>query len=861
MSHPKSSEFPNFFDLELLPTTISIEEVASSVNPPVNVNELIKAMDSGWPWPLDAVQKFFEDLYEKVVSIPSRVINRLAEGLRDALSWIWDHIFLQALYYTFDVLTITHGWFRDWREPWRSIARLLSIGAAMAYKSTVEALSPAFDRVISQVSKYFDGAAGGIFDAIRNAFSPIFDPLMQIARALHSFATERFAEAMSELRAYFTSITRFYTEKVGGFYDFVRGFIERSYSEIVQGIRSLVTETIPRTLNVFFDRTREAFEYGLKRIHGFISETVLPQLRSGVENVWSTIQSLLSDIVSIISGYYDRLRGYAERGDIIGIITESMPVMGLSIAAAVAVDLVSVKVAGTGIDPELIRSQVAKLLDSLIDPRLFTSIFLAIAVQKPLEHAVRYSFRTEIPSPGDLMKFYSKGWISRDDFYAYMARHGYLDFWISLYEKSLYAEPRLSEVFTAYARGIISREEYERWLEILNILREPRPGMRVPDIAIFEESLYRTPSPFLIVQAIESGALSEDELKDYLKFELIHPRFIDIMSRALLFRALRDELSQAVRALIDDYADLAVSKSEFEEQLRGIGKRPHEIELLSRVGEARRRRSIRKMFVRAALDSYLNAYIAEEELTFFLNRLGLESEAISSLLELARVSRDYFYIPRKTADERNALASRYIRMYIRGLISEDELYAKLSELMFSEDEIRLRLEIADIDKLEELRKMREEYLRELIRQGFISRTDAMDYCTRYIASVDYCREYVDLLFARFMGIEYFINTRDERSALANSLVRAYLRGLFTREDLENRLRALRFTDEEIRLRIERAEIEEMVREVEDELKALDSLLKRAEITLEDYVSHAVALGIREDVARRRAARVLTSIRK
>ncbi|MEM4061122.1 MAG: hypothetical protein QXK11_11525, partial [Pyrobaculum sp.] len=510
---------------------------------------------------------------------------------------------------------------------------------------------------------------------------------------------------------------------------------------------------------------------------------------------------------------------------------------------------------GSGFDPQAIRQQIAKFIDSIFDPKTFTSVFMAIAVQKPLEYAVKYQFRTEIPPPGDLLKFYAKNWIDLETLREYMRRHGFSEEWINIYERSVWVEPRFDQVFTAYMRGVIPREDYVRWLNILNILQTPRPGMRVPDVSIFEESMYRMPSPFMIAYAADSGVLSEDDIKSILRMELVHPRFIDITARALYYRSLRDEISQAIRTLLDDYADLAVPRTELEAQLRGVGKRPEEIDLLSRVAEARRRRSIRRMFVKTALDSYLNADITEEELTHFLTRAGLDPEAINALLDLARIARDYFYVPRKTADERRTLAAIYLKRYARGLISESELYAKLAELMFSEEEIALRTQIAELDKEEEMRKLREDYLKEMIRQGFISREDAVDYCSRYIASREYCAEYVELLFSKYLGLDYFVATKDERSSLATTLAKAYLRGLLTMEELMNRLRALKFTDEEIRLRVERVEWEERIADVDAELKELDRMLKRGEITVEEYVRQATALGVREEYAVKRAQRL------
>ncbi|MEM3982468.1 MAG: hypothetical protein QXM71_07115 [Thermofilum sp.] len=824
--------------------------------PPDFFSDLYKELDTGWPWPLDSVQRFFESLWSFVADLPGRIYSVFSEKLRDALEWLGNNIVWPLIGYSLEVWRITEEWFGGWSEPWKSIARLLSFPSAFAYKALRDAILPRFTDVVVSVRTYFDGAVGGVFNAIRNAFEPIFGPLASFASAFHKFVVETVPGFVSGVSGFFSRLLEFLTRDVPSFFGWIRDGLSAIADFFAKAVPDFFTKTVPEALKSFAVWIWDNFINAVKTVWSWVNEHVVPPLRSAIEGVWDAVQSAVRGLIESARNYWSRVSDLASRGDIVEIVLESLPVLGASLAVAVAVDLASLKIVGSGFDPQTIRQQIAKFIDSVFDPKIFTSVFLAVAVQKPLEYAVKYQFRTEIPPPGDLLKFYAKNWIDLDTLREYMRRHGFSEQWIDIYERSVWVEPRFDQVFTAYMRGVIPREDYERWLNILNILQTPRPGMRVADVAVFEESMYRMPSPFVIAYAADSGVLSEDDIKEVLRMELVHPRFVDITAKALYYRSLRDEISQAIRALLDDYADLAVPREELVSQLRGVGKRPEEVDLLSRVAEARRQRSIRRMFVRTALDSYLNADITEEELTHFLTRAGLDPEAVNALLDLARIARDYFYVPRKTADERRTLAAIYLKRYARGLIAESELYAKLAELMFSEEEIALRTEIAELDKEEELRKLREDYLKEMIRQGFISRTDAVDYCTRYIASHDYCTEYVELLFSKYLGLDYFVATRDERTALATTLAKAYLRGLLTMEELMDRLRALRFTDEEIRLRIERVSWEERIAEVDAELKTMDQMLKRGEVTPEEYVSYAVALGVREDYARSRAERLL-----
>jgi 3-phosphoglycerate kinase len=150
---------------------------------------------------------------------------------------------------------------------------------------------------------------------------------------------------------------------------------------------------------------------------------------------------------------------------------------------------------------------------------------------------------------------------------------------------------------------------------------------------------------------------------------------------------------------------------------------------------------------------------------------------------------------------------------------------------------------------------------ERLRQGRLSKTEFSDQCQRLGIRYERCMAYADYYWSKYIGDEFLVITKDERSALASAYLKKFTMGFMTEEELREKLKKLMYTDEEIALRIERALVEDEVKYLSDVLTEADALLKKGEISYEEYVQYLVSLGMREERARARANRVLAGARR
>ncbi|MCC6014110.1 MAG: hypothetical protein LM564_00205 [Desulfurococcaceae archaeon] len=829
---------------------------------------LTKELDTGFPPIFEFLQPYVEEILRRIANVLSGVWDFFQDKLREALEWLWGNIAYPLVIFSIDVWLITDEWTRGWGEPWRSIGRLLLFPAAFAYKGFRDYVGPALSNAVNEVKRYFDGAVGGVFDAVRNAFSPIFKPLEDFANTVYDFLTKTLPDWLKSAAEFFTSLP----QRIVDLYNWIREKFEVGWTGLVE----FFTKTLPDWLDAvkrFFielpDRLRRFFleEFPstvkdfLKNAWDWLSENVGKPVIEGVQAIFSKIEDAVRGFFRSVVEFYRDLVGEYERGGFEAVLERLLPLMVAGLGIAVVVDIVSLKIVGSGIDPQAIRQFLDRTVFKFVDLELFTSVFLAIAVQKPLEYVTKRMFRTERPSPGDALRFLSKNLITEEEALSYLQIAGYPDEIARVYLRSIYREPPFEAVFAAYKRGKIDEREYRTWLSILNIDRAETLSGTLYPYKVLEEAAYRLPSPFLIAQAMETGEVSEDVLRRMLEYDLVHPEFVDVMVNALKWRALRDERSLLRRYIIDLFSEGSLKLDEFQHYLGVLGVAPDLMKSIVEVADLNRRKTIRRRALSYLERQFLEGYMDRNEFTDKLVSYGFDEELVREYVALLEYVRDNYMVVKETKDERSSLKSSLVNKYKRGLLTDEELEQELRKLNLNDIEIALTVARAKLEFDAEQKEILFNDLIERLKQGRLSKSEFTDQCQRLGIRYERCMAYADYYWSKYIGDEFLVITKDERSALASAYLKKFTMGFMTEEELREKLKKLMYTDEEIALRIERALVEDEVKYLSDVLTEADALLKKGEISPEEYVSYLVSLGMRQERAEARMRRVLAGVKR
>jgi len=863
--------YPSFPDLDSFFQSIFCEEESSpreAACVEVDFFKLYLELDTGWPWPLDAAQHFFEELWNAIVNLPGRVWAFFNDAFKGLAEWLWNNIAWPLIQYTFDVWLITDEWTRGWGEPWRTIARLFLFGPAFAYKGLRDFIYPALQELGRQVISAFDGALNVVAEALYNVFKPIIDPLRTFFDAAYNFFTKDIPNFFKGALDFFASIP----QRLRDFWDWLtksfQNFIDAAYNFFTKDVPDFFAKVkdffanLGSMLYEFFTKTLpEGFMNFLRAAWDWLSKNVGEPLMNALRGIWDVISGTFSAMFEGFLRLKARYVEIFEREGIFGVVKELMPIFAGGIAMSIAIDMLSLKIIGSGIDPEAVRQFFMNLINQLFDFKLFFSVYAAIAIEKPLTYAMKRMFRTERPGVGDALNFLAKNVANEEDVRRWLAIHGYPDEIIDIYVKSIYKEPPFSSVFTSYARGKIDESEYRAWLSILSIDKaETLYGTLYP-YQLLEESMWKLPSPSMLVYATETGEVSEDVLKRMLQYELYHPEFIDVVAKALLWRAARDERSLLRRYVIEDYVEGVTRREELEHFLAVLGISADFSAPLVEVLDSKRRRAIRKKALSYLERQFLEGYMSRQDFVSQLAQYGFDEELLSEFAALLEYVRDNYVVVKETKDERSAMKSSLVARFKKGLLNEEQLESELRRLGLNEVEIALTMARAKLEFEAELVELQLSDLIEKLKQGRLSKSEFVDNATKLGMRYERALALASYYWSKYIGDEFYVITKDERSALASSLIKKFVLGFMSEDELKDELKKLAFTEEEIALRVRRALVEDEVKMLSDLIAEADAELKKGEVSEEDYVAHLVSLGMREERAKARAAKVLASARR
>jgi len=735
-------------------------------------------LDTGFPWPLDAVQNWFESLWNWISEAADYAVKSLSSLIPDWIKGWFEQAWKIVQNIGFEAWNLTDEWTSGIGEPIKSLLRFILLPAAVSKKTfddvlwprvvwLRDAISGALSEAQKQIGYTFDGAFNVVGDTIQKALAglgDVFKPVADFLWGLIKPVAEPIKNALEGVYNFFTkdvpkALGDFYSWLKTGWDNFVKGVSDfgKSAAEFFSNVGKFLTEDLPKiaqaVIGWIFERASDIAKT-LSSLVKPVSDAVYGAYKDFVNSVTSGFtasmkpgspdKEVLDSVKELVKQLNENVKKLAERAqkgspvaeDLIANVTNTavITLAGSEVAevAGMAADQIHpVKNIG-------IREKVKDFISKLGLPSLTAGVFMGWATYGAIPHVARWwrkQFRPTLPSEGDLRTWHLRGITPEDQTKELLSEHGYSDDFIDKMMKSWWIIPGVNDLITFAVREVIPPEDFYKW--------SAQQGLSEYWAGKYWEAHWVLPGFGDLREAMWRDIISEEEFGKYVIWHDYRPEPRPGISKS--DQQIMRELSYNLPSRIEARYMLrwgTIGKDELKQLEKARGIHP---DWLERIADA----------------EYLNQLI----------------------------------------EERNRIKTEHQNSFAKGYLTKDQLEAKLREVKFIEDEIKYLLDASSESRRRELTTIALNTLKERWKRGKITKDDFISNAKLLGLDGDYVKAYADQVEASFREIEKVDLTVDERKSIASFLMRKYEAGYITQDELQTRLEALELSSDEIDLRI------------------------------------------------------------